>query len=35
MYRLCGSSCTWPDDVWLHIAGTNEPKSTLQAKQGA
>ena len=22
-------------DVWLHIAGTNEPKSAQQEKQGA
>ena len=32
---LCGSSCTWPHDVWLHIAGTNEPKIAQQAKEGA
>ena len=30
---LCGNSCTWAHDV--HIAGTNEPKSAQQAKQGA
>ena len=28
-------SCTWAHDVQLHIAGTNEPKSAQQAKQGA
>ena len=32
---LCGNSCTWADDVRLHIAGTNEPKSAQQAKQEA
>ena len=32
---LCGNSCTWAHDVRLHIAATNEPKSTQQAKQGA
>ena len=26
---------TWAHDVELHIVGTNEPKSTQQAKQGA
>ena len=26
------NSCTWADDVQLHIAGTNEPKGTQQAK---
>ena len=31
---LCGDSCTWVHDVRLHIAGTNEPKSAQQAKQG-
>ena len=31
----CGNSCTWAHDVWLHIAGTNEPKSAQQAEQGA
>ena len=30
---LCGNSCTWPHDVRLHIAYTNEPKSAQQAKQ--
>ena len=33
-----GNSCTWAHDahdVRLHIAGTNEPKSAQQAKQGA
>ena len=25
---------TWAHDVRLHIAGTNEPKSAQQAKQG-
>ena len=30
-----GNSCTWAHDVWLLIAGTNEPKSAQQAKQGA
>ena len=32
---LCGNSCTWAHNLWLHIAGTNEPKSVQQAKQGA
>ena len=32
---LCGDSCIWAHDIWLHIAGTNEPKSAQQAKQGA
>ena len=32
---LYGNSCTWAHDVPLHIAGTNEPKSAQQAKQGA
>ena len=32
---LCGNSCTWAHVVRLHIAGNNEPKSALQAKQGA
>ena len=32
--RLCGNSCTWAHDLQLHIAGTNEPKSAQQAKQG-
>ena len=32
---LCGNSWTWAHDVRLHIAGTNEPKSAQQAKQGA
>ena len=32
---LCGNSCIWAHDARLHIAGTNEPKSTQQAKQGA
>ena len=32
---LCGISCTWAHDVRLHIAGTSEPKSAQQAKQGA
>ena len=30
-----GYSCTWAHDVRLHIAGTNEPKSAQQFKQGA
>ena len=30
-----GNSCTWAHDVRLHIAGTNEPKSAQQVKQGA
>ena len=33
--RFCGSSCTLPHDVWLHIAGTNETESAEHAKQGA
>ena len=28
-------SCTWAHDVRFHIAGTDEPKSAQQAKQGA
>ena len=32
---LCGNSCAWEHDVQLHIAGTSEPKSAQQAKQGA
>ena len=32
---LCGNSWTWEYDLWLHIAGTNEPKSVQQAKPGA
>ena len=32
---LCGNSCTWAHNVRLHIAGTNEPKSAQQVKQGA
>ena len=31
---LCSNSCTWAHDVWLHIVGTNEPKSAQQAKEG-
>ena len=31
---LCGNSCIWAHDVRFHIAGTNEPKSAQQAKQG-
>ena len=30
-----GNSCTWAHDVRLHIAGTSEPKSAQQVKQGA
>ena len=30
---LSGNSCTWAHVVWLHIAGTNEPKSAQQAEQ--
>ena len=29
------NSCTWTQDIWLHIAGTNEPKSVQQVKQEA
>ena len=32
---LCGNLCTSAHDVRVHIAGTNEPKSAQQAKQGA
>ena len=32
---LCGYSCTWGHNVQLYIAGTDEPKSSQQAKQGA
>ena len=31
---LCGNLGTWAHDVQLHIAGTNEPKSAQQAKEG-
>ena len=31
---LCSNSCTWANNVQLHIAGTNESKSSQQAKQG-
>ena len=31
---LCGNLCIWAHDVRLHIAGTNDPKSAPQAKQG-
>ena len=31
---LHGNSCSWAHDVRLHIAGTNEPKSAQQFKQG-
>ena len=31
---FCDNSCSWAHDVRLHIAGTNEPKSAQQAKQG-
>ena len=31
---LCNNSSTWAHDVRLHIAGTNEPRSAQQAKQG-
>ena len=34
-FMLYGNSCTWAHDLWFHIAGTNEPKSAQQAKQGA
>ena len=27
-----GNSCSWARDIRLHIAGTNEPKSTQQVK---
>ena len=29
-----GNSCTWTHDAQLHIAGTNEPKTAQQVKQG-
>ena len=32
---LCGNSCTGAHDVRLHTAGTNEPRSAQQTKQGA
>ena len=32
---LCGNSWTWANDVRLHIAGTNEPESAQEDKQGA
>ena len=31
---LCDNSCTWAHDAWLHVTGTNEPKSAQQVKQG-
>ena len=31
---LSGNSCTWAYDVQLHTAGTNEPKSAQEGKQG-
>ena len=31
---LCGNSRTWAYGVQLKIAGTKEPKSAQQAKQG-
>ena len=31
---LSGNSWTWAYDVQLHIAGTNEPKSAQEDKQG-
>ena len=34
-YHHNGFVATWAHDVRLHIAGTNEPKSAQQAKQGA
>ena len=33
--RLCGNSCPRAHDVRLHIAGTNESKSGVQAMQEA
>ena len=30
---LHGNSCSWARDIRLHIAGTNEPKSTQKVKQ--
>ena len=30
-----GNSCTWANEVQLHIADTDEPKSAQQVKQGA
>ena len=30
---LYGNSCSWARDTRLHIAGTNEPKSTQKVKQ--
>ena len=27
------NTCTWAHDVWLHIAGTNEPKSVQKVNQ--
>ena len=32
---LCGNSCTSAHDLRFHIAGTNEPKSAQNGKQGA
>ena len=29
------NTCTWAQDVRLHTAGANEPKSAQQTKQGA
>ena len=27
---LCGNTCTWAHDEWLHIAGTNKPIKSAQ-----
>ena len=32
---LCGNSCTWAQDVRLHITGTNEQNSAQPAMQRA
>ena len=31
---LCGNSCSWLMDEWLHIAHTMEPENAQQAKEG-
>ena len=35
IYIYIYNSCTWAYDLRLHIAGTNESKSALKAKEGA
>ena len=30
----CGNTWTQADNSWLHVAGTNKPKSAQEANQG-